>query len=1008
MICIYLLGAPRIEIDGDTVQVDTRKAIALLAYLAMSGESHSRDTIAALLWSDYDSTHARGALRRTLSALNKALQGRALHIGRELIGLEISRDVWVDVIEFNRLLASCSTHGHSSHQICPLCLEPLQGAVALYRDDFLAGFSLRDSAAFDDWQFFHSDALRRDLSGALEMLVQGCAAQAEFATAISYAQRWLSLDSLHEPAHRQLMQLYALSGQRNAALRQYHECVRILEKELGVPPLEETTQIYNQIKEKPGAWQETSGNKSSPLITGWDSRSPIPSPAWLVEAKSQAKAAPAPTLASLPLIGREGEWSSLQRAYASIKKDGYLVVLEGEAGIGKTRLAEDFLAVARSLGAGVIQARCFEGEENLAYAPLVDGLGKAIEQAARPDWHASIPLPWLSEAARLLPILYKVRSDLSPPPSPESTGAQTRFYAGLSQVVWALCAQHPAGVLFIDDIQWADEASMDLLTYLVRRLQGQPILILITWRGEDLDPGHRLRRLLADAQRNGQAELLNLSRLNPQSIESLVQSTSTRLGNSLSTLSHRLFLETEGLPFFVVEYLAALPSETEIIAHTGLPMPHSVRDLLRSRLEQIGETGWQLLQAAAVIGRSFDFDTLRQTSGRTEDETITTLEALTRRGILREFQPSPDDTSVENGRPPSYDFSHEKLRELVYSETSLARQRLLHLRLAEALVSLWRGQREQIALAGQIAYHYKQGGRAREAAEYYLRAGAQARAVYANHEALAHFQAALALGHPDIASVNEAIGDMHMLIGNYGAAIQSLETALAQLNQRQDTARLGHKLGEIYHRLGEWNRAESYFQACIEVLASEGDVAAQAGIYADWSRTLYQSGEMERAAQMAQQALSLAETAGDTLALAQAHNILGILARNRNELADAAWHLEQSLTLAKNLPEPGARIAALNNLSLVYADQGDLEQAIAYADQALNLCASLGDRHREAALHNNLADLFHLTGRKDDSMAHLKQAVSIFSDVEDLDLPGNEPGNRIDRVHPEIWKLTEW
>ncbi len=1008
MIRIYLFGAPRIDVDGKVAEVDTRKAIALLAYLAVTGESHSRDTLAALLWAESDTIHARGALRRTLSALNKALQGQALYLGRELIGLELSGEVWLDVVEFNRLLASCASHGHSTHQVCPQCMEPLQAAVALYRGDFLAGFSLRDSAPFDDWQFFHGDALRRELSGALERLVQGYVAQGDYASAVTCAQRWLSLDSLHEPAHRQLMRLYALSGQSNAALRQYQECVRILNDELGVPPLEETTRLYLEIKEKRDAWRASSLDTGAVLTLGWDRPTQNITEAISAQDKTSREFPAQPGYAPLPLIGREAEWASLLQAYRRIDSDGTLVVLEGEAGIGKTRLAEEFLAYARSQGARVIQARCFEGEDNLAYAPFVDSLGKAIESVTDTEWHTSIPLPLLSEAARLLPALNKLRRDLPPSLASESPAAQTRFYAGLSRVIWALCARHPAGVLFIDDIHWADEASLDMLTYLARRLPGQPMFILVTWRGEDLAPGHRLRRLLADAQRNGQGELISLSRLDSHSIQSLVQSISPIPDITSAAFSQKLYRETEGLPFFVVEYLTALTTNANQTSHQGWNMPHGVRDLLRSRLEQIDETGWQLLQAAAVIGRSFDFDTLRETSGRTEDETTTTLEALIRRGLIREVQPFTSVSLPDSPRLLSYDFSHEKLREFVYNETSLARKRLLHQRAAEALIGRSRALHHHTSLAGQIAHHYKQGGRPRDAAEYYRRAGEQARAVYANLEALGHFQTALAMGHPDIVAVNEAIGDMHLLLGSYRSAIHSFEAAIAQSNLPRDIARLNHKLGEVYHRLGEWERAEGCFQVCIESLEGVSDTAMQAGIYADWSLTAFQQQQLERAEQMAKKALALAEIDADVLALAQAHNILGILSRNRNDLEEATLHLEQSLSLAEDTAQSGARIAALNNLSLVYADKGDLNPAIDYARQALDLCASLGDRHREAALHNNLADLYHLAGRKEDSMMHLKQAVAIFAEVDGMEALEPESSGEQRRTHLEIWKLTEW
>src|SRR5918997_4687103 len=210
---VSLLGAPRIEHDGEPIEVDTRKAIALVAYLAVTRQRHVRDALAGLLWPEYNQTRARAALRRTLSSLGKARAQGWLEADRE--GVDLARNqIWVDVDRFRDLIAECGTHGHPETEVCPECLPPLSEAVALYRDDFLAGFALRDSAAFDDWQFFQSEELRRELAGALERLGRGLAVRGEWDEAIRPSRRWMALDPLHEPAHRWLMQLYAWAGQR--------------------------------------------------------------------------------------------------------------------------------------------------------------------------------------------------------------------------------------------------------------------------------------------------------------------------------------------------------------------------------------------------------------------------------------------------------------------------------------------------------------------------------------------------------------------------------------------------------------------------------------------------------------------------------------------------------------------------------------------------------------------------------------------------------------------------
>ena len=169
---IRLLGAPGIARDGAPVAVDTRKATALLAYLAVTGRSHAREALAALLWPEYDDEHARAALRRTLSTLRAALGEPYMAIDRETVGLIPGTGLWVDVTEFRARLAACRTHGHPAADVCHACLAPLAEAAALYRDDLLAGFTLRDSAEFDDWQFMQAETLRGELGEALEKLAR--------------------------------------------------------------------------------------------------------------------------------------------------------------------------------------------------------------------------------------------------------------------------------------------------------------------------------------------------------------------------------------------------------------------------------------------------------------------------------------------------------------------------------------------------------------------------------------------------------------------------------------------------------------------------------------------------------------------------------------------------------------------------------------------------------------------------------------------------------------------
>ena len=223
---LVLLGPPRVERDGKQIELDTRKALALLAYLAATGQPQSRDRLAALLWPDADTERARGALRRTLSTMRSAVGSEALRTD----GLRVSLDdVDVDVRRFRTLIAD----------------GRLEDAVAAYTGDFLSGLAVRDSVEFDDWQSAVSEELRRALAGVLERLSLGASGGP---AAIAYARRWVTIDPLHEPAHRALMRLLAAAGERSAALRQYRDCAQLLDRELGVTPLSETTTLRDAIE----------------------------------------------------------------------------------------------------------------------------------------------------------------------------------------------------------------------------------------------------------------------------------------------------------------------------------------------------------------------------------------------------------------------------------------------------------------------------------------------------------------------------------------------------------------------------------------------------------------------------------------------------------------------------------------------------------------------------------------------------------------------------------------
>jgi DNA-binding SARP family transcriptional activator len=933
---ISLLGPPRVRRAGDPVSFDTRKATALLAHLALAERPRSREALCELLWPTSDPEQARGALRRTLSTLRKAIGDEWIDTAADSVALSAGQGLELDVRRFRAL---------ASDDASP---EELAEAVELFGGELLEGFALRDSPEFDAWQIYEADSLRRELGSALSRLIALLEAGGEYSRAIAHALRWLELDPLHEPAHRELIRLYALNGDRAAAIAQYRECVRTLSQELGVAPLEETAALFEQVSEGTLAVARA-------------------------EPRGATRPATAPT--ELPLVGRAAALQALVEAHRAATPDGRLAVIEGEAGIGKTRLARELVARVADDDHRVLVARCHDDEAGLPYGAIVDLLGEASRTATDTLRQAVSPQR-LADASLLLPELASLRAELPPPVPLTAPGAQARLLEGVAAVLAAACRSTGPGLILVDDVHAADEATIDVLAYLGRRLRDRPLLLTIAWRSEGVPPGHRLRRLATELSRAGSATIVSLARLDETEVAALVRWVQPA---GEPELERRIFIESEGLPLFVAEYLVALDTGAEQV---GGPLPGEMRGLLEARIGGVGPMGRQLLETAAVVGRSFGLDTVRWASGRSDEETVEGLDELLAHGLVREL----------SADAPAYDFTHEKLRALVYEEVGLARRRLLHQRVADALVRTPRGP-EGAAL---VAQHLQLAGDQAGAAEQHRLAGEHAAALLAHADAIEHLEAALALGYPDRAGLHERIGDLRTLVGDYAGALADYESAAAH-GDRADLARIEHKLGGVHQRRGEADRAEARFAVALDALAAD-DQALRARILADLSLTLHQAGRSKGVGALAEEARTLAEAAADRRAQAQAHNLIGVLARGQGQFGPAREALERSLALAGELGDGSARVAALNNLALVARDAGELDEALALTEQALDLCAAQGDRHREAALENNLADLHHAAGRSEEAMLHLKRAVTIFSEV------GADEATRL----PEIWKLVSW
>ena len=244
---LYLFGTPRLVFKNQTIKIDRQKSLALAAYLVLGQPQQSRSLLAALLWPEMDDHHARSALRSTLRTLTACAPVEWIQADRGTITLD-PQQVSVDVVEFINLIKLSRTHGHNRETVCEVCVSLYQEALKLYSTDFAAGFHVPDSPAFDDWLLMQREWLRREYADLERKLSQYYGEKQQFELAINHARQWVLIDALHEPAHRQLMRLLATNGQRSEALRQYKQCVEILDTELATPPENETTELFKTIQ----------------------------------------------------------------------------------------------------------------------------------------------------------------------------------------------------------------------------------------------------------------------------------------------------------------------------------------------------------------------------------------------------------------------------------------------------------------------------------------------------------------------------------------------------------------------------------------------------------------------------------------------------------------------------------------------------------------------------------------------------------------------------------------
>ncbi len=677
---IYLLGG--VEFSGaDPAQVKgSSRAVSLLAYLAFHSEiPQSRAHLAGLLWPDSDEAQARTNLRRELHHLRGLLGERAcLHVDSGSLCWRPEPDVVVDVVQF---LAACRDANTALDVGQSGGVENHGGrALALFRGSFLPGY-------YDDWVLTVREELSRTCVDLCDRVVEYWLTHADPASAVVFARRRILLEPLEEPGYRLLMQAQRAAGDRSGAMRTYHRCSSLLERELGVGPSPQTR------AELDGALADT-GRAAGDATVG------------AVEVSTLSL--------SHGLVGRGPERAWLKSVWDAAQNHAGFLVVTGEAGVGKTRLITEFADAVSKQDGLVLSARCFAATGAVPLAPVADWLRHPHLRAAI----KRLKPVWVAEVRRLLPEGESMAEPGIGGRAKVDAWQRLRFFEGLARAF--LAVDRPL-LLTVDDLQWCDKATMSWLSFLISYAGSAPLLVAATARDAELD-GDDLAGALAKMAGAGQAEVRRIENLSPADARQLAEGAAGRAvgGDELGLLMSA----TSGNPFYLLEALR------EAASSPGRVEPIDLHGVLASRLARLSEPARELLALASAVGRDFTLDLLIEASDLNEATVVRLVDNLWRQQILH-----------EHGR--GYDFAHDQLREAAYRAISPPRRWLLHRRLAQALELLYAGRID--AVAAQLAEQYDGSSRPERALPYYERAARQATAVFAHAESVRLWQRCLAL-----------------------------------------------------------------------------------------------------------------------------------------------------------------------------------------------------------------------------------------------------------------------
>lgn len=945
------LGCFLFEMDSEPMPFATRKAEALFAYLTLhAGKSVQRDRLAGILWPEANESRSKRNLSTTLWRVKSAVQnvpGIEFDLKPGSITLSL-RDVDVDVSQFKTLLELGDGETNARR------LEILGQAEQLYKGDFLEG---HDGEWLDE-ERRHLRTLYHDL---LKQLGTISKQTGDYRLAISCARKAVAIDSLDEESHYALMLLHHLNGDRKSALDQYEVLKRLLGDELGVSPSVAATELWQYIRSQSGMSPSLDNGQSYlGRGSGWRRQ-----------------------LGQTPLLGREEDVAYLLRLLDSaLSGHGGVVVVCGEAGVGKTRLVEALAAEAELRGFDILKGSCPDLPDPTPYQAVVQALWPRINDAEHNGPQAS-PVNTIVKA---------LAPDAAVPHDTAHEGILGRRVYDSAIVNETLLgffkgayAYRPT-LLILEDIHRMDKASWGVLMGLLDRVNVSKVLVLVTARNE----GSTGRQLVGSLVSNG-AESIHLDALTEAQTGRLVQA-SLRSRQVSPSVARYIWEQTHGIPLFVLEFVKFLWAERLLIkdslnhwvlSHETLSLeatrvPSRVQEVIRKRIEMLDEQSRMVLCAAAVLGSEMHFDHLHELASMDEEEFVEATDRLRGADLLQE---------TEEG----FAFPHESIRAVALSLLGKSRRRVLHFKAGSLL------ERVSPRRTEDLSWHFREAGDKKRALAYAEASGDKARAVYANEDALAWYTKSLQLlgsitGTDDDAglrrkamlllkrqSVLAAIGDREAQLADIEAAHRIAEN----LGDREGLAEALYLRADLLDRLNLCEEAIESARRAIHLFRGIKNVRGEARAHATAGQVFIYLRRQDLALGEFRKALSLFRRIGDRVGEIQTLGHLGTVLSTRGENQAAEGLFDQAELLLRQVEDPRLTAVVSSQRGMLLRSLGKMRASESLLANGLGTARRIGDRVLEARILSQLAGTHAAMGRLREAVHEARRARRLASWAQD-------------------------